>query len=488
MTAGARRGPSTSRFLAWGALAGLAAFTGLMALLHGGAVLNFVFTPLALAVALTLFRVHPSLYLEFVLWMWMLAPLVRRLADWQSGFHALSPIMVAPQLVTAVSVLSVWSVAGCLGSRRFAPYFAILVVYLWGYFVGVLQSGLLPASYDFLNWACPVFLAIHLLSRPHSVEANSDAIFRALTWGVLVVGVYGVRQYFAVTDWDRQWMLATVAELGTIGEAVAQQARVFSTMNSPGPFAVFMAGGLIALFAARGRVRWLAAAPGLAALMLSLVRSAWGGLIVGLVVLFAGAPMRRRVRLALAGAALIALATPFLVEGPIAEKFQARLATIANLETDNSYLARQEFYESFFATAASSISGVGLGKAGLASRLSSSDASLGEYGNFDSGVMNLLFTFGLAAPLLGGLILFLFFRAAIAGRRTPEGAVCVAIAASTLSQMIFVNTFAGVSGMFVLPMIALAEAQVAVQGAKATTRGSVSAVERAKACAVRESL
>ena len=459
MTAESLRGSSAGHAVAWIAVAGLAGFTGLMVLLHGGSVLNLAFTPLAVVVALVLYRFHPPLYVAFVMWIWMLTPLVRRLADWQTGFHSLSPIMVAPQLVTTVSLFSAWSVLGAAGSRRFQPYFFILGILLWGYIVGILRNGILPASYDLLNWACPVFFAIHLLARSNLAKDYTEALIGALTWGVLVTGIYGVRQYFAPTDWDTQWMLATVAELGTIGDAIALQVRIFSTMNSPGPFAVFMGGGLIALFVARGRVRWLAAAPGFAALMLSLVRSAWGGFAVGLAVMLAFAPIRLRVRMVVVGILLISSATPFLLEGPIAETFQARFATISDIENDDSFASRLEFYYSFFETAASSVSGVGLGKIGLASRLSTTDASLGEYGNFDSGIMNLLFTFGLTALPLSGVILFLFYRGAVLGRRTPEGAALIAIAAGTLSQLIFINTLAGVSGIFILPMIALAEAQ-----------------------------
>jgi hypothetical protein len=448
-----------SALVAGGAIGALAGFTAFLVLAHAGSLLNLAFTPLAFAVALALFRLRPSLYVEFVLGVWMLAPLVRRLADWRSDFHALSPIMVAPLAVTAISAISAWNALAYFDSRRFAPYFAIIAILVWGCLVGVLQNGPLPASYDFLNWVCPALFAIHLLSSPQSVGTNADAVFRALTYGVLVTGVYGVLQYFALPDWDQQWMAATAAEMTSIGEAVAMRVRVFSTMNSPGPFGEFLAAGLLALFAARGRVRWLAPAPGLAALTLSLLRTAWGGFVVGLMVLFACAPMRRRARMIIGGVAFIALATPLLVEGPIAETFQSRIATMANLQADDSYLARQDFYNSFFATAASSIVGVGLGKAGLASRLSSDDATLGEYGVFDSGVMNLMFAFGLAAPLLGGLIIFLFFRGAIAGRRTPQGIACIAIAAATLTEMISNNTLAGVTGMLLLPMIALAEAQ-----------------------------
>jgi hypothetical protein len=460
--------------LAWGAIGALAGFTGLMVLAQGGAVLNVAFTPLAFAVALLVFRLYPALYIGFVLWIWMLAPFVRRLADWQSGFHAISPVMLAPLVVTGISVWSAWSALPNFRSRRYAPYFAILAIIAWGYYVGVLRSGFLAASYDFLNWACPVFFSLHLLVRREEAQENLNVFFGALAWGALGMGCYGILQYFNPAPWDLYWLQATSAEITSIGSVTAGHLRIFSTLNSPGPFAEFMVGALVALFGTRSKIRWFAAPPGLTAFMLSLVRSAWGGLIIGLVVLVATQPMRRKMRVLAVGSVLFTLAIPVLTVGPISDAINARLDTISSLETDRSFVARQQFYSDFFSTAFTSISGVGLGRVGLASRLTTGNAALGEYGSFDSGIMSIVFILGLAGPVLALLILFTFLRATMQTRGTPQAGICLAIAAATLSQMIFTNTLAGVSGMLVLPLIALAETQTEIGHTKAPAQNATS--------------
>ena len=66
--------------------------------------LNFLYTPLIVAFAAWLLFFRPLGYIGFVVWVWMLTPLVRRLADYASGYHVVSIVMIAPLAATLLSL------------------------------------------------------------------------------------------------------------------------------------------------------------------------------------------------------------------------------------------------------------------------------------------------------------------------------------------------------------------------------------------------
>ncbi|WP_141216224.1 MULTISPECIES: hypothetical protein [Nocardiaceae] len=64
------------------------------------------------------------------------------------------------------------------------------------------------------------------------------AIYKTFPFIGLVIGGYGVYQFFALPSWDRAWMVAS--KLSSIGAPVPEQVRVFGTAESPGPFAIIL--------------------------------------------------------------------------------------------------------------------------------------------------------------------------------------------------------------------------------------------------------
>jgi hypothetical protein len=248
--------------------------------------------------------------------------------------------------------------------------------------------------------------------------------------------------------------------------------------------------GLVVLLGEGRRVRWLAAAPGFAAFMLSLVRAAWGGWVVAMGIIIFTARMKRRMAyLAIIGA-LAAVAFPLLTVGPIAEAVQARLNTATEIEADSSYRERVDFYGSFAATAFGTPLGVGLGTTGIASRLRSSDYALGDYGYFDSGIMDVFFTFG----WLGAVVLLAAVSIAAEGlmatRRNGVAPIGAAIAIAAIAQMIFIDTLVGSSGMLVFPFaaVSIAQSKWAESSASALASRRSSATRRKFAAAPKPAL
>ena len=445
-------------------LALVGATIGLVAV-GGGSILNLAFTPMALGVGIFLFIRTPTRdYVSFCLWLWMLAPLVRRLADWQSGFHVISPIIVAPLLVTLLSFLR----ASRQSFWRCVPFNVIMFVCVYGLFLGVLHGETFAAVFAALNWLAPLGFACLILSFPATANI-SQIVFDTLVRGGLVIGVYGIWQYFAPPPWDAYWMIS--ADMRSIGLPLPQQIRVFSTMNSPGPFALMLSAALLAMFAGGGRLRWLAAPPALAGFVLSLVRSSWGGFVLGLGVLVLFGRGKSRFRYIAIGATAAFLALPLLMYEPIATPFLNRVATISSIEDDGSYNARLAFSSRILENISSLVIGSGLGATGLAARLTGENGS-GAAVVFDNGILDLFFTFGLLAVAILVALAVATLRMIAATRINDDARLATAIALGTLSQQVFSNILIGSAGMLVFPFIALALVQLSTVPRASSSRAA----------------
>jgi len=75
---------------------GFAAAIALALAARLGALLQYLFPVAAVLTAVLIERRSLTGYLSFVIWLWMLTPFVRRVADLQSGWHEPSLILLAP--------------------------------------------------------------------------------------------------------------------------------------------------------------------------------------------------------------------------------------------------------------------------------------------------------------------------------------------------------------------------------------------------------
>ena len=136
--------------------------------------------------------------------------------------------------------------------------------------------------------------------------------------GMLVMGLYGMVQFFVMPQWDVLWMVGS--QMSSQGEPVPYGVRVFSTMNSSGPFAFAMMGALVFVLAAPQRIRWLAGAAGFISFCLCLVRSTWGGWVIALSIQLLQSSNRVRMRMIVSAVVLAGLSVPLLTVGPVADR------------------------------------------------------------------------------------------------------------------------------------------------------------------------
>jgi hypothetical protein len=436
----------------YGLVALLAGLTALLVLIHAGRLLNYGFPLLATAVAAWLSNTRRSVYAAFVWWIWLFTPLVRRLVDYQTTYHSVSPVMVSPILVTGFALVAVLRRPQVLLRRRMLPFLALVLVIGYATIVGAATNAPLAALYDMANWILPLAFAVFLLMYPAEHPEIREAMVFAVIAGLAAISGYGLYQFYALPPWDAYWINAS--QFTTAGLAYAEQVRLFGTLNSPGPYAIVLMASLVFVAVAKGPLRVAAGGLGFPAFGLALVRSAWGGL--ALAALFIVWRVGGKTRLRMFGAMLVLsfVAVPLLVAGPVADALAARVATLNNLGQDESFQAREALYESFAVTAASQPIGVGFGGIGNAAKLIN-----GQPVDLDSGILQVPYQFGWAGTVvfvwaIGALLL----QAVRVTRRSSDrvGIAGAGVFVAMLSQNIFGSTFSGVTGITLWLGLALA--------------------------------
>lgn len=465
-------------------LAALAAILGLVFLVAGcvltgrAVLLNQLYPLGALLVGVLLYLRHPALYVGFAWWVWFLTPEVRRLVDQQGGWNPESTVMLAPYLVAGLTFFTLIRHSPKLQVSPFLPIGVTLAGIAYGFGMGVLGVGVSAATFDLLAYTVPVLVTFHLMVHWRDYPDYRRVTQHTFAWGLLVMGLYGILQFINPPEWDRVWMLN--APISSIGFPEPYGVRVFSTLNSPASFAVVVMAGMLVLLSGGGLQRWPALAAGLTSFLLSLVRSAWGGLVVGLLFLAAHRG-RSRLRLPAALAVIVLIVWPLVSYGPIAEVIEGRLQSFNTLQEDTSFGERLDLYATFAPRALSNVLGEGLGSTGVATKLNTEGGRLGEYGDLDSGLLAIPFVLGWPGTFLyaGGLIWLLSY--ALRGAKHPDlfAAASRGIAAAVLSQLVFGNSLVGVGGMVFWYFLGLAwaarvyHAQEAKKGPRQSGAGRV---------------
>lgn len=376
---------------AWLAILAFVALTALAILVGAGKILNLAFPAGAMAVGLFLYFRYSLLYIGFVWWIWFLSPLVRRLADYQGSFTEPSPILLAPYLVTLITLLTLWKYFPRANNQGQLPFVLAVFSVFYGYLLGLIQMPPVKATAEFLEWIAPILMGFYLYVHWQDYPTYRQNIQRVFVWGVLVTGAYGIFQFLVAPAWDCLWLIN--ADMNSIGRPAPLEIRVWSTMNAPGPFASFMMAGLLLLFVNKGPFKLPAMGVGYLAFLLTLVRSSWGAWCLGLLILASSMNLKFQVRLIVTALAISILIVPLVTIEPFAGAIQNRFETFSNLEDDGSGEARKAMYSEQLGPALTQVVGKGIGSPG-----------------FDSGFINTLLSLGWLGTLfyMGGLFMLLF--------------------------------------------------------------------------------
>ncbi len=392
----------------------------------------------AFSIGVSFYFRRPTAFLGFALWSWMLTPLLRRVIDWRMGFADQNLVLLTPFLVSGIAILDLRNVRRAPGIR-IAPFVLCATAVVYGFVVGMVTNPSGEVIYGLVDWLSPLLLGLHLYIDWENWTKNRDVIQRVALWGLLLMGVYGIVQFYHPAAWDIAWLegLPGGVASSTFGRPEPQQIRVWSTLNAPGPFASVTVALLLLVVTKRSRLKIPAVAAGLYALMLSLVRTSWLTGVFGLLY-FAKNSNRQvfvKVLFAIGACALgLVVVANSSMNVPI---IQDRLKTLGNLKEDESVRDRTRLYTGLSQEVAESPVGIGL-----------NNADFYKGYPLDSGPIRMLLNLGWIGTLFYTVGIIQVILPLYSGRdRTDSWSISSpAIISTYLLQMLSGLIFIGASG------------------------------------------
>jgi hypothetical protein len=431
---------SAIRSLGIGLTVGLSAVVVAALCLAGkGQLLRGALPIAALLVGLTLYFIRPVLYVQYSLWVWFLAPLARRMVDWQFGYTDPNFVLLAPFLVSGIAGLTLVLPGRRKNTGMPAVFVLCSAAILYGFVVGMVVRPSAETVYGLLNWLCPLLFGAHLYLNSPRYEQHRKAISRTLLWALLILGIYGIYQFVLPPVWDRVWLEnGSIGQISpSFGQPEPLRVRVWSTMNSPAPFANAMMSGLLLLLMIRSALKLPAAVAGYLAFLLSMVRTAWLSWLIGFFLLLKNINLRAIVRIFLSVAALLVCLLPLLNDPRLATVIGDRVKTFTDLGHDESFGDRLEMYRVLVNDAAADPFGHGLKNLEVSHGIP-----------VDSGVLVMVFSLGWLGTLLYALGITSLFLRKECGSEMHDGFYKAgkAIVIAMLAQLIGANIFVNVTG------------------------------------------
>jgi hypothetical protein len=402
------------------------------------------FVPMATFIAIYLYRYHPTLYISFNWWVWILTPFARRFIEIKSGYMVTSPILLAPYIVTLPCLFTLLRHAPKLMRRHLFPFALCLASMCYAYIVGIVSTGIAAASYGLLVWFVPLLLGFHFAMQWDIYPTVRNVMRKTLVITVLVMGVYGVYQFLRPLPWDLFWIYA--ARMTVLGNPQPMQFRVFSTLNSPAPFAVIMMASLLVVVSQRSKLAWLAMGAGATALLLTTVRTAWLSWALGFLIFAWYVPFRSISRIVFPLASLAVLVGIVTAFTPLGDVILKRFQSFGTLHDDFSLHERANLYAAITDRVLNTPMGEGMGGTGPAATMSQGAAMQ----NMDSGLLDIVFSLGWFGGLvyvigLVGLVIFAVSVREVRGDYFDLSLRAAALA--TLSILPSFNPLVGVDGI-----------------------------------------
>lgn len=376
---------------------------GLLAIGAGG-LDRFVFVLTSLLTGFVLNKLDAPLYVEFTLGLWMFAPFIRRVADYEGGFRDPSIFLLAPFLVTLISVLRL---RGLLRSRTRALIFPIVLIasaLFLGINVGLLNGEVSRTAQAIVNWVAPICFGLYIAQLYPQYPRLRASIQRSLLVCGCIIGVYGVYQFLVAPAWDCAWMENVYINLvpPSFGQPEPLGIRVFSTLNSPGVVSTYL---MVILSVAVSQPGWkglFVAAPAATSLLLSQDRTAWLSWALCMLVLLilparsTAGLLRRRVIWIVASVSIVG--SFLLFTPPFDQIIGQRLDTLQSLDQDGSLAERKGEYMWVLNYMENKPMGIGISSAPEFNRMP-----------VDGGPMHLLLSFGWPGAVVFSCALAMLF-------------------------------------------------------------------------------
>jgi hypothetical protein len=389
----------------------------------------------------------PARCIECAIVLFALAPLLRRVVDYGVGYDESGFMLLGPLLAIIVPTVELRHLLyrRTVIDTDLGPVVLLMFCLSYALVLSTLEGDVLQPAITLVKRLTPLLFGVWVMLRAREDDGILAAAARAFLIVTPIMGIYGLLQYLSPLPWDRYWMV--YSKMDSIGSPEPMQVRVFSTMNSPGSYATFTACGLLIFgFCRQGWQAVLFALPATLGLLLTLYRTAWITLAIG--ILYCAFFTRTRGRAGLI-TVFIGLAAVFAASATeFGDIITDRLATLGgSVAEDGSGRARLDQFYRFYEELDHTIFGSGL--------------AVGQTGarTIDGEVAAALLEMGL---LIGPLYMTSLIWAAaqalgrIGRRDAPTRLVVGAGLAGILSQMPLAGITAGETGFLFWMLIGLA--------------------------------
>ncbi len=379
---------------AWMAILGFVIPVSLCLLIGFSSVLQILFPTGAFAVGAFLYFRYPILYLGFTWWVWFLSPFVSRLVEYQNGIvdPGMRFIILSPYLVTMLTAITFFKQLPRLSQKGGLPFILAFLSISYALFIGFAQGNPIPQIIQsLLSWLPGIFLGTHLAVNWRDYPQFQRNTQRVFLWGILVMGIYGVYQYLVAPEWDKFWLRNAEDLQLCCGWPEPLQLRVWSTLNYPFTFAYAMMACLLIVFGSRSPLAVPSIVVGFLAFLLTQVRGAWVGWLIGLMSFFTVLKPNLQVRLIVTFFAIAIFLVPLVTMTSISDGVIERLLTLSNVKADHSANERQAIYAQLVNRALSEFLGRGMGGQAI----------------IDAGILDVIATLGWVGFLFYGLAIFL---------------------------------------------------------------------------------
>jgi hypothetical protein len=305
----------------------------------------------------------------------------------------------------------------------------------------------------------PVTAAIWLATQE---LGSSDALARVAKITMVVaagVAIYGIFQFISPPPWDVAWVVNS--DMETSGPPEPFSLRIFSTLNSTGPCADFLAIVVVMGFCGigfRAIINWAVTVLSTGALALTLVRSAWLALVAGVVAYLVCSPRRK---VMLPGVIAFTCLTAFLVislptilgDNRDGSQVIDRLQTFGDLDHDYSAIDREDQIYTAVAAAIANPVGPGLGNVGNGTKLKNESQTANQ---IDSGYVSRFYELGFLGCALYLVTIFGSLVALLARLRDKtidaRGRNTIATAATICVVMLVLeaagDSYYGITGLY----------------------------------------
>jgi hypothetical protein len=330
----------------------------------------------------------PPLYICYTLWLWFLAPLIRRIIDHESGYFTPGPWHLVPLLVTSISLVTFFQCLPKLNHKELVIFALPIAGIFYSFLIGLVNG--LPVGkviMELFSMVGSISFGFYIYSHWQDYPGIRVSLEKTFLWGLICISAYGIFQFLAPPEWEA-FLLNSEFGNPTFGRPVPYEIRVFSTMNSPQACACALSTALLVLIASRpSPLKLPALVFGALTLLLTLARTFWLGFLVGLLALIPFLKMRSQLRLI----SIVMIVAFFVVlvatDESFSEVISKRLESLIDTSDDVSLEARRGAFLNFFGLALTRVIGYGLAGADV--------LTVDGFSAGDNGLLYILVSLGL---------------------------------------------------------------------------------------------